>query len=210
MRIKYLFMLVTFALIVACGKTTERFSFQPPHPQAGQEISVTYNAAGTSLEGANDVRLIAYCFAENTEEVVEVPMKIVDGLWHSSFSFNDTTLSIYIVFSANDLIDDNKKTGYLISIFDENQKPVKGGLASQAIISLHGSRYPFDFLNDPLQAKEQFEMEFELFPEQKQNLDILRVYWYTLYQLDKESAIPMIKSRLNDLDQQENKRIKEI
>ena len=204
------FILVTFALIVTCGKTTDRFSYQPSYPQASQEISVTYNAAGTSLEDANEIQLLAYCFSENTAEVVEVPMKKSGALWRSSFSFNDTTLSVYIVFSANGLIDDNEKTGYLISIFDKNQNPVRGGLASQAIISVHGSSYPFEFWNDPVQAKEYLEMEFEHHPEQKQNPDIQRLYWYTLRQLDKESAIPLIKPQLDMLDRKEDKSIKEV
>lgn len=202
------FIVMPFTLFVACGKTTDRFSFHPAYPQAGQEVTVTYNPSGTPLEDAKDILLLAYCFAEETARVanvVEIPMIKSGRDWQSSFLINDTTLSIYIVFNSNRIIDDNEKTGYLVSIYDENQKPVKGGLASQAEISQNGSMYPFEFWDNPDKAKAYYEKEFKLYPEQKQNWHIMGSYWYLLYALDKKAATPIIKSELEKLAKVENK-----
>ena len=101
--------LVILVLFVMCGKVTEKFTFQPEYPQPGKEISITYNPSGTSLDDADEVTLLAYCFPAGMPVVKEVIMEKSAGVCRGVFTTADTTLAVYIIFRSGEQQDDNDK-----------------------------------------------------------------------------------------------------
>ena len=196
---------IILMLFAMCGKEEEKFTFQPNYPQPGQEITITYNPLGTSLEGVDNITLLAYCFPEGISVVHEVIMKSANGIWTGSFSSADTTLAVYIIFKSGDRQDDNNKEGYLISQYNANKKPIKSGMARQADVAFSGGTYPLRLQRDWEKAIDFYEEEFKLYPEQNQNWKMVNSYWYPFYSLQKDSATTVISARLDKLAQKEGK-----
>lgn len=202
--------LVILVLFVMCGKVTEKFTCQPEYPQPGQEISITYNPSGTSLDDADEVTLLAYCFPAGMPVVKEVIMEKSAGVWRGAFNTADTTLAVYIIFRSGEQQDNNDKNGYLVSLFTADNKPIKGGMARQAEVAFVGGPYPLRMQRDFEKAKDYYEKEFEFYPEQEQNWKIVNSYWYPFHNLHRDSATTIIKARLDILGHKEEKTSEEL
>lgn len=202
--------LVILVLFVMCGKVTEKFTCQPEYPQPGQEISITYNPSGTSLDDADEVTLLAYCFPEGNSVVKEIDMEKSAGVWHGAFTTADTTLAVYIIFRSGEQQDNNDKNGYLVSLFTSDNKPVKGGLARQAEVAIYSGAFPLRLYRDFEKANDYFEKEFEFYPKQEQNWKIVNSYWYIFHNLHRDSATTIIKARLEKLGHKEEKTHEEL
>ena len=203
-----LFTLCIFFSLISTA--ADRLTFHPKYPQPGQEIAITYNPSGTALEDANDIILLAYCYPAGMPIVLEVDMKKTSGIWRGNFSSSDTTLAVYIILRSGDKLDDNNKNGYVISQYTSEGNLVKGGMVRQAQVASAGGTYPLRLHRDWDKAIDFFEKEFELYPEQQQNLIIVNSYWYHLHYQYKDSAEHIIKTRLEKLGQKENKTTQEL
>ena len=192
------------------GKVSERFSFQPEYPQPGQEIVVTYNPSNTLLKDAEGITLLAYCFPQGMPVVKDVAMAKEDNHWRGSFTTDDTTLAVVIIFRSGELQDDNDRDGFQISMFNTDGKPIKGGLARQARIAYPEGGYPLRLNRDAQKAKQAYEKEFEEYPEQKKHLKILGGYWVVFLRTQGDSAAPVIKAELDNLAQKESKTVEEL
>lgn len=211
MRILVLVWLIVFLpLTVTCGKVTDKFSFQPDYPQQAQEIIVTYNPSGTSLENANEITLLAYCLSEDVSNVKEVTIKKFSEAWRGAFTIDDTTLAVYIIFKYKALQDDNGQKGYLVPIFGKDRKPIKGALATQAKVAYTGGYEPLNLWRNTKKSLLFYEKEFDLYPEQRRNWRMLDEYWYMLSEFNKDSAAQIIKSQLDQLAKNEEKTSDEI
>lgn len=205
------FLLSLLLIIAGCtSKKLENFSFQPDYPQPSQEITLRYDPRGTPLEDAEKITLLAYCFPEGMPVVKDVEMTKEKNNWKGSFVTDDTTLAVVVIFKSDELQDDHDKNGYQISLFTQDNKPIKGGLARQAQIAFYGGDYPLRLSRDLEKAKDLFEKEFQQYPEQRQNLKILSGYWAAFYRTQQDSAAPMIKTELNQLAQKESKTVEEL
>ena len=201
-------LIITF--LFGCNQETEKFTFQPDNPQPGEQIHISYNPSGTKLSDANEITLLAYSFPEKMPIVEEVIMQKRGANWIGSFTTTDTTLTVFPIFISGERKDDNDGNGYLITLFTDEKTPVKGAMARQAKVRLNGGAYPFRLQRSFEKAFYYYQKEFEFYPEQKQNWEMVKLYWWPFVELHKDSASVIIQSQLDELLQKEEKTIEEL
>jgi thiol-disulfide isomerase/thioredoxin len=192
-----------------CGKIPEKFLYQALYPQPGHEMNISYFPSGTILGDANEITLVTYCYSQGITNIKEVEMIKSKDIWHSSFTIPDSTVALYIIFKSDVQQDDNDKNAYEIPLFTADKKPVKGRMSRQAEIAYYGGPYP-SLPRDWGKAKYFLNKEFELYPEEAQNREIVNAYWYPFDNLHRDSACQIISVQLKKLGQKKEKTINEL
>jgi thiol-disulfide isomerase/thioredoxin len=120
-------------------------------------------------------------------------MKKSNKVWHGSFTTNDSTLAVYIVFRSAGKERSIDKNSYSVSMFTTDKNPIRGGMARRAEVAFYGGPFP-DNRRDLEMAREYLRKEFEFYPDQVQKL--LYSYWYPMENLHRDSARQIIRRYL--------------
>lgn len=129
--------LALLILFTSCGgpEFEGTFSISPDKPQAGEEITVMYDPAGTPLEGVENVDMVAYLYSVDLDDAVGIEMKKEGQGFTGTFSTFPSTRGVVVKFVQKDdyeNADNNNKEGYLIEIYDEDGNVVAGSKAGLA------------------------------------------------------------------------------
>lgn len=173
-----------------------RFSYSPEKPAPGGEITVNYNPAGTDLEEASKIYLVAYLYAKGTPEAKEVSMRKKGKSWKASFATEEKTRGVIVKFIDDEVVDNNEKKGYIITLCGEDGKQIAGGLAGLAEAHASWGRI-VGMEGDKELALSCFEEEFKLHPELKR--EYLSPYILLLAGLKKEEGNEIIQKELDQL-----------
>ncbi len=207
-RTLLIFLFVGLLLLNFCLKKepSKRFSYSPEKPSPGDEMTVRYNPAGTDLEEAPEIYLIAYSYTKGFPEAKEISMKKKGGIWIASFVPDEKTRGVIIKFIHDESVDNNEKKGYIITLYGEDRKQVPGGVAGLA--GAHSSWGGIvDMERDRDLALSYFEEEFRLHPELKR--EYLSPYLSLIANLKKDEGNEIIQKELdklarkNDLSEEE-------
>src|SRR5690348_6036697 len=90
---------------------------QPVKPKPGEEITITYDPAGTFLEGKGDPTATAYLVEAFTPAARPVKLTKTGKVYTGEISTNDTTLAPFLSFAADKVKDNNGKQGYYIFLY---------------------------------------------------------------------------------------------
>ena len=164
--IKSLFFLAS--LLISTGIFAQSFSYQPAKPKAGDKVVFTYNAKGSVLPGkvAPKFGVYHFNFIDNKNGVIEfTPSVQKNQTYTGSFVVPSDAKFLALLVKEDQIIDNNKKNGFLISVYDANGKPVMG--AGQALSNIYGGLGEYYLGIDPNMDKavELMNKEWKDFPE---------------------------------------------
>ncbi len=174
-----------------------RFSYSPGKPKPGEEITVQYNPAGTSLEKAEEIYLVAYSYTKGSPEAKDLLMTKKGKTWTATFSSDEKSRGILIKFVHEEEVDNNEKNGFVIPLYDKEGNPVPGGLAGLAEAYSSWGRYFLEMEGDMELAFSYFEQEFDIHPELKR--EYLVPYLTIIAGIKRESGIETILNELDEL-----------
>ena len=189
---------VSLILSLGCGEQYPgKFSYSPEQPQIGDEVTVKFNPAGTELENAEEISLLAYqFFGAKMPTVMEVAMKKKGKGWIASFTPDDSSLLVFCNFAEGEVVDNNEQAGYNFLIYDSEGKTIPGGLAALAYAHYTGA-YPVSIKRNRPLALETLEKEFEQYPDQKAEFNSM--YWDLIMRVDKANGKQRVKIFLDEI-----------
>ncbi len=123
-------------IVIGCGPKFEgTFSYTPEKPQAGDEITVMYDPAGTPLESTDNIDMVAYLYSVDLDDAVGIEMEKEGKGYKASFNTLPTTRGVIVKFvdrADYEKADINDKEGYLIKIYDKDGNVIAGSRAGLA------------------------------------------------------------------------------
>lgn len=193
------FLLASLFFFCFCAPkdTTGRFSYSPEKPVPGEQIAVQYNPAGTSLEKAEEIHLVAYSFTSGPPEAKDYVLNKRGKTWAASFSTDEKNRGIVIKFTNGKEVDNNQKNGYVIPLYSKKGNLTPGGLAGLAEAYSSWGRYFMGLDSDMELALSYFEEEFKLHPDLKR--DYMIPYLIVIASTKGEEAQEIILKELDEL-----------
>jgi thiol-disulfide isomerase/thioredoxin len=116
----------------------QTFSFQPQKPKAGDKVEFTYNPKGSVLPGKTSptFSLYHFNFIDKKNGIIEsLPTTQKSQTFTGSFVVPNDAKFLALLIQEEQIIDNNKKNGFLIPVHDKEGNPVMG--AGVALIDLY-------------------------------------------------------------------------
>ncbi len=198
----YILLLIVASVLLfqSCSKEVkikEKFSTEPLKPKPGEEITVIYNPDSTGLRDASQVSLIAYLYSTDLDQTRQVEMQKTNEGWEGKISSSDSTKGILIKFKNGDDIDNNRKQGFLIHLYDEKGKILPGSNAGYASAIYTWGSYYLDMDRNFDSSLYYFKKDFETNPDIKN--DYMGPYLGVETKLNKDNASSIIIRELAGL-----------
>ncbi len=129
------------------------------YPEAGKKLTITYNPAGTSLNGKDSLKVRVYYIDNKNFPVDEIALKQNGDLWQGEVTINDSAKAFVVKVLRDTVIDNNKGKGYVYVIY-KDQKPIKGAYNAKAYVYQMGKQ--LDVTPDMAEATADYQKETEL------------------------------------------------
>ncbi len=190
MKTRFLILFLFAAIVV--NAQSKNFSFNPANPLQNQKITVTFDAKGTSLEKAKDVKAFVYEYGKDLYSTSEYEVK------SNQFTVtpSDSALGLFIVFKGGEKQDDNGGKGYVIQLSGKDGKLLAGADAALANAYAFWVAY-LDLSRDNEKSILLFDKDFAANPSIKN--DFLSGYFYALNNIDPVKAKDIIKPELDKI-----------
>lgn len=149
------------------NKTNGKFSFEPEKPKPGDSITVLYNPDSTGLKNASAVDMMIYSYSTDLDQTQQIVMqKTTDG-WSAKLLAPNSAKGVLVKFKNNDDIDNNKKLGYFIKMYDTNGNILPGSYAGYAAAIYSWGSYYLDMERNFDSSSYYFKKEFVKNPDLK-------------------------------------------
>jgi thiol-disulfide isomerase/thioredoxin len=126
-----------FAFQPAFSQTDAHLNLSDQFPAAGEKISITYDPAGTVVDGKNDIAATVYYIDNKDYPAADIDLKQDGKLLKGNITVPDSAKAFFIKISSADLIDNNNEKGYMYLVYKDKQ-PVKGANAAEAYVISSG------------------------------------------------------------------------
>jgi peroxiredoxin len=182
---------------------------KPEYPQKGETIEIIYDKSGTPLQSVDKIEAVVYSYGKEILRAKELDLITSGDKLTGKFKLDDDISGVvFKFFDGDELIDDNKGTGYYSLLFDDNKKPVVGAYAGLAEAISDWGEYFVGMKRDPETALKYFEKEFELHPNSK--VLYFNGYVTMLMVIDRDKAKDIALAELDILAKKENLSLEEL
>jgi peroxiredoxin len=134
-------------------------SLSTPYPEAGNRISITYDAASTNLNGKDSLKARVYYIDNKNFPVDEIALRQNGKLWQGEVTINDSAKAFVIKVLRDTIADNNKGKGYVYLVY-KDQKPINGAYAAKAYVYQIGKQLSVD--PDMAEAMADYQKESDL------------------------------------------------
>jgi thiol-disulfide isomerase/thioredoxin/uncharacterized protein with HEPN domain len=189
--IKALFLFTS--LILSVGLMAQTFTYQPSKPKAGDKVVFTYNPKGSVLPGKTTPKFGIYHFnfIDNKNGVIEfAPSVQKNQTYTGTFVVPSDAKLLAFLVKEEDIIDNNKKNGFIIPVHDEKGNRVMG--AGHALTSVYAGLGEYYLGIDPNtdKALEVMNQEWKDFPEA--HYQLYQQYLSINYQANRKAVNAII------------------
>jgi thiol-disulfide isomerase/thioredoxin len=155
--------LLAIQSVVAQTNTHLKLSDQYPTP--GEKITLTYDPAGTVVDGKKDISAAVYYLDNKTYPVADIDLKPDGQLLKGEIDIPATAKAFFIKISADDKVDNNNDKGYVYLVY-KGKQPVGGAYASEGYFLSSGmGAYFAKIKSDVNGGVELYKKEFALYPQ---------------------------------------------
>lgn len=196
--IKTLFL--TASLLTSAGLIAQKFSYQPTQPKAGDKVIFTYNPKGSVLPGKNNPKFALYHFnyLTNKNGVIEFTATVQKNMnYTGSFVVPADAKLLAFLVKEDEIIDNNKKNGFLIPVHDSKGNPVMG--AGHALTNIYTGlgEYYLGIAPNTDKALELMDKEWKDFPEA--HYPLYQQYLSINYQANRKAVNAIIEELANEI-----------
>jgi len=168
------------------------------YPTTGEKITVTYDPAGTAVDGKKNIEAVVYYLGKKNS-AADIDLKQDGNLLKGEIAVPDSARAFFVKISAEDNVDNNNEKGYFYMVYKDKQ-PVEGAYASNAyFLSSSMGNYLAKVKMDKEEGLVLYKKEFALYPQsEKEN-----TYIYAYYSLlaGKPENKRMIDKKIAELEQ---------
>ena len=198
-----LFMVVFLLSGIITGKENS-MKVSPAKPKAGDEVTITFNPAGTKLEKAEKIEMSAYFYSGKLDKMVTVDL-IKSGKVFTGKLKIDTKAEITgVKFAAGEKEETNNKKGYFIRLYNTDGKETDASMAAYSLApsswgSVFGVKYDIEA------TFKNCEKLFKAKPELKQKY--IKEYLTTASGYLKEKSYDLIAAELKTVEKKSDLKI---
>lgn len=190
--IKGLFLFI--GLLFSASLIAQSFSYQPTKPKAGDKVVFSYNPKGSVLPGkvTPNFALYHFNFIDNKNGVIEFsPSVQKNQTYTGTFVVPSDAKMVALLVKEDDIIDNNKKNGFLIPVHDEKGNRVLG--AGHALTSVYAGlgEYYLGIEPNTDKALEVMNQEWKDFPES--HYQLYQQYLSINYQANRKAVNAIIE-----------------
>jgi peroxiredoxin len=148
------------------------------YPAAGKKITLTYDPAGTVIDGKKDISAVAYYLDNKDYPTIDINLKPDGKLLKGEISIPATAKAFFIRINGDDQVDNNNDKGYLYLVYKDKQ-PVEGAYASEAYAISSGMGAALGKIKtDTKEGISLYKKEFDLYP--KSEKDYQSAYYFMI------------------------------
>ncbi|MBU2506444.1 MAG: TlpA family protein disulfide reductase [Bacteroidetes bacterium] len=192
--------LIAAFIISSCAdqKPTQKFSFLPSNPIAGEQVIVKYLPVLNEDDRAFAITMNVYLFNKDLDKTVGVELADKGGYWEGAFVPESNHYGALIKFKVGDDVDNNSNAGYLIKFYDAQKNVLAAANAGFAVALGGWGSYYLDMEMEKDSALSIFENAFESNPELE--TEFASAYLPLLNQLKDEEGKVEIERILSQVE----------
>lgn len=188
-----LFLLLSF--LVTSLKSQVKFSSLKP--EAGKEISFTYDPKATVLENNAAIKCNVYSFTSLIPKITSVSLKKEGAIYKGTIPTSDSTKVVALSFYVGEVKDKNPE-GYYIKLDHQGKTPAEAYAIEATILAFDGSHF-FGMKQNSVKSLADYNQVFILKP----SLEKKFYYYYLLltYINNKEAGLKLFNEKLDYIRQ---------
>jgi thiol-disulfide isomerase/thioredoxin len=149
------------------AQTNTHLKLSDQYPTTGEKITLTYDPAGTVVDGKKDISAAVYYLDNKTYPVADIDLKPDGQLLKGEIDVPATAKAFFIKISADGKVDNNNDKGYVYLVY-KGKQPVEGAYASKGYFLSSGmGAYFAKIKSDVNGGVESYKKEFALYPQSK-------------------------------------------
>ena len=175
MKTPKIFLAIPCALLLqsSFAQTTDHLKLSNSSPAPGEKITVTYDPAGTPLDGKDKPQAVVYFLDNKKFPAADIDLKADGKLLKGDFTVPAAAKAFFVKLSSGENVDDNADKGYVYLVYNKDKKPVEGAYASKAYLIYSGmGNYFAKIKPDVPEATELFKKEFQLYPQSEKEYQL--------------------------------------
>ncbi len=176
----------------------------PQFPKQNNKISFIYDASKTSLSQQEDIDIVVYLMSNNGYKAIEPKLIKKGNIYSGTVLIDSNTNCIAFGFSAGEEKDANAGKGYILPVYNSNNKPVAGYYSSVATLYNGFGEYLFGMTNRNTTSLEYLETGLQAYPALQSDIAFLGTYFNILNSVKKKDAQPLIEQQLQAIAQKPN------
>jgi len=203
-KIMLLLVAITGILQLCAQTTITALTLTPEFPKQNGKLSFTYNQNYASLIKQPGVDIVVYQFTSKGLKVAE-PVILKKGTIYSGSLVLDSSAScIAFGFSSGEEKDNNGGKGYIVPVYNKQNKPVQTYYAS--VNSLHSGygEYLFSLPVDAAKGLDYLEDGLQQYPALKTDPAFLGNYLSTINKVKKNEAPALVMQVLQEFESKGN------
>jgi len=183
----------------AFAQTDSHLQLSDQYPKAGEKVTLTYNPAGTPVDGKKNIEAAVYYLGKKNS-AADIDLKPDGSSLKGEITVPDSARAFFVKISADEKIDNNDSKGYVYLVYKDKQ-PVEGAYASKAFFLSSGMGAALDKVkNDKEEAAALYKKEFALYPKsEKEN-----TYSYYALLAAKPENKALVEKKIAELEQSGN------
>ncbi|WP_158826119.1 TlpA family protein disulfide reductase [Mucilaginibacter lacusdianchii] len=125
------------AVQTAIGQANSHLILSDAYPKPGEKITLTYNTAGTPLEGEKNLNAMVYYLDNKDYPAADINFKPVGKLLKGEITVPASAKAFMVRIYKDEKVDDNGEKGYVYMVYN-GKTPVPGAYASKAYVVYSG------------------------------------------------------------------------
>ncbi|MDB5131120.1 MAG: resA 6 [Mucilaginibacter sp.] len=139
------------------------------YPSANEKVTVTYDPAGTVVEGKKDIGAVVYYLDNKDYPAADIDLKADGKLLKGDFTVPATAKAFFIKISAGNQVDNNDEKGYVYLVY-KDKKPIEGAYASEGFMLSSGMGTMLAKIKtDNINGIALYKKEFALYPQSERD-----------------------------------------
>jgi thiol-disulfide isomerase/thioredoxin len=159
------------AMQCAFAQTQTHLKLSDAYPSAGEKITLTYDPAGTALDGKKDLTAAVYYLDNKDYPVADIDLKANEKLLTGEVTVPATAKAFFVKINGGEQVDNNNDKGYVYLVYKDKQ-PVEGAYAMQAYLLSSGmGTYFAKIKTDNAAGIDLYKKEFAMYPQSEKEYE---------------------------------------
>lgn len=167
-----------------------------PHPEQGQDISVTYSPAWGSASASREITaVVSFYKSARYARTESFKAQLVKGNYVYQLHLSDSVKVFALTFKMDTSADNNQGKGYLVDVY-KNKKPVRDVLGIRSFIYTYGDE-PAGVKPDQALGLTLVNQQLQQYPDSKGEFDVIR--YLCMAHSKEESVRNQLQAELQEL-----------
>ncbi|MDN5288405.1 MAG: resA 6 [Mucilaginibacter sp.] len=201
---KFILVLPALLALQTAFAQSSKLTLSDNYPAASEKIKITYNPAGTPVEGKKDISAEVFYIDGKDYPAVDVDLKKDGSVLTGNFTIPATAKAFFVKIFSDDVIDNNNDKGYVFLVY-KGEEPIQGAYESKGFILTSGvGSYMAKIKTDKDEGFAMFKKESELYPQSEK---LYQANYYRLLAGEKDPAsIDFVNKEITSLEKSEKEK----